>query len=242
MAPLGTGLRHYPLAFCIVFAGAGLALWPVRGLPDWLHAAAATSAQWLGGISVIGLVGVPRHWAKQQLRRSGIDAVDAMTGTEFEHRLAVLFAHFGHRVELTPPTGDFGADLVLTDPCGDRTVVQAKRYQRGSTVGEEAVQQVVGARAHYGAQHAMVVTNTAFTRHAIALAASNGVELVGRRALVGLLARQGSDVPPDTGLRLLVGQVVSGVSPVANAVGAVIGLALWGAWQVVRFLGRMLAL
>ena len=54
-------------------------------------------------------------------------------------------------------------------------VVQAKL--RGRTVGLAAVQQAAGARLHYGANRAMVVTNATFTPAARELAATNDVVL-----------------------------------------------------------------
>ena len=90
----------------------------------------------------------------------------------------------------TRTTGDFGADLVL-ESAGVRTVVQAKRYD--SPVGIEAVQEVIGAKAHYGASDAWVVTNSSFTPAAETLAAENGVQLFARDGLVDCLAQQNTD-------------------------------------------------
>ena len=100
-----------------------------------------------------------------------------MNGGEFEQRLAVLFRALGYRVSTTRATGDFGADLVL-ERDGVRTVVQAKRWD--DSVGIEAVYEVVGAKAHYGASEAVVVTSSVLTPSAAELADDNGVALVER--------------------------------------------------------------
>ncbi|MCY0900224.1 MAG: restriction endonuclease [Firmicutes bacterium] len=62
-----------------------------------------------------------------------------MSGVAFERRLAVLFQDRGYYVETTPTTGDYGADLILTNG-SERIIVQAKRYSQ--TVGVKAVQEV----------------------------------------------------------------------------------------------------
>ena len=63
-----------------------------------------------------------------------------------------------------------------------RTAIQAKRWK--GNVGVGAVQEIVSARAYYGCQWAMVVTNSAFTQAAQRLAAANGVTLWDRDTLV----------------------------------------------------------
>jgi hypothetical protein len=72
-------------------------------------------------------------------------------------------------------TGDQGGDIVVTK--GFRTIViQAKRSK--SPVGNKAVQQVVAAKAMYGATETWVVTDSTFTGAARTLAAKNHVALI----------------------------------------------------------------
>ena len=98
-------------------------------------------------------------------------------GREFEQYVASVFADLGYEVELTPASGDFGADVILTEPGSRRRIaVQAKFY--GSALDGAPVQEVVGALAHYGACEGWVVTNSTFTRAARQLAGENGVRLV----------------------------------------------------------------
>ena len=66
-----------------------------------------------------------------------------------------------------------------------KTVVLAKRYTEA--VSNAAVQEVVASKAHYGCQHAIVVTNSTFTASARELAASNGVALWDRQKLDDLI-------------------------------------------------------
>lgn len=52
----------------------------------------------------------------------------------------------GYKAEFTKSTDDQGADLLI-EKMGDRTVVQAKRYN--VNVGNSAVQEVVSSKAFY---------------------------------------------------------------------------------------------
>lgn len=126
------------------------------------------------------------RWSKKQaIRKSGIKEIDTMSGIDFEKRLEVMFKDLGYKVNRTPPSGDFGADLILENRRG-RTVVQAKRYSR--PIGIKAVQEVIGSIAFYKATNALVVTNIYFTPQAEKLAQSNGVELWDRDKLINTLS------------------------------------------------------
>lgn len=113
-----------------------------------------------------------------------LGAVDGMSGRQFEDFLVTMYETLGYQIEETPHVGDQGADLVV-ERGGRRMVVQAKRYLEG--VGNAAVQQAAAARTHYGAQEAVVITNSFFTKSAEELAESTGVTLVSRDELGGLL-------------------------------------------------------
>lgn len=156
------------------------------------HLSPGAPAGILGGVSIalvalsaLGVLGLPAALRRNRRRRAGIAEVDAMSGEEFEHRLASLYEDLGEEVRHTGRRGDFGADLV-TERAGVRTVVQAKRYE--GAVGIEAVQQVIGARRYYEAERARVVTNSVLTPAALALAQADDVEVVQRDDLVALLA------------------------------------------------------
>lgn len=193
-------------------------------LPD---AAAAVSA-----LGIVAVLGVPGSVRNGLTRRAGIREVDAMTGGQFEQRLAVLFEAMGYAVRHTGQRGDFGADLVL-ERGEERIVAQAKRYH--GAVGIEAVQQVVGAARYYGATGATVVTNSTCTPAARALASASGVDLVERDALVRLLVAHpegGTEAGP---LRALARQLLEGAHLCAFAAGTLTRLA----WWLLRSLARM---
>ncbi|OKL36345.1 restriction endonuclease [Domibacillus mangrovi] len=121
---------------------------------------------------------------KQKLLRAGIADVDQMDGLQFEAYLQQLFKALGYTVTLTPPSGDYGADLILKKQ-GETIAVQAKRYK--SNVGIKAVQEVKAAEMHYNASASWVVTNSYFTDAAVNLAKSNRVTLVNRDELIRLI-------------------------------------------------------
>ena len=138
------------------------------------------------GLAVKGIPLVMEILQRRRLTESGIFEIDKMDGKSFEMCLSGLFSRQGYRVEETPYTGDWGADLIVTKS-GVRTVVQAKRYTK--KVGVRAVQEAVAAKAKYHCAEAMVVTNSTFTKQAIELARVNGVSLWGREELVARLLK-----------------------------------------------------
>lgn len=99
-----------------------------------------------------------------------------MTGIEFEGYCGkYLLTHGFHDVIITPPTGDYGADIVAKDERGNLWVFQCKQYS--SKLGNGCVQEVVAAKKHYGATKAGVMTNSKLTEKARELAFENEVIL-----------------------------------------------------------------
>lgn len=109
-----------------------------------------------------------------------IHHVDAMDGYTFEDFLVSLFTTIGYDVEGTKRTYDQGADLFV-NKFGQKTVIQAKNYT--GSVGNSAVQQALAAKTFYQCDHAMVVSNSYFTKSAIELAETACVSLIDRDKL-----------------------------------------------------------
>ncbi len=100
-----------------------------------------------------------------------------MNGIDYEAACAKRLAAEGYRhIQITPPSGDFGADIVAVDKKGRKVCFQCKKYS--GSVGVSAVQEVHSSRAHYNAQRAVVLTTSTFTKAAKKLAKETGVELV----------------------------------------------------------------
>lgn len=120
------------------------------------------------------------HSRKKNYLNSHFEQIDRMTGIEFEQYLKYQFSRLHYKVKMTPESGDFGADLLLTRR-NELYVVQAKRYS--GAVGIKAVQEVIGAIDYYGADGGMVVTNSYYTKAAKELAEASGIILWDRRDL-----------------------------------------------------------
>lgn len=109
-----------------------------------------------------------------------MEAISRMSGITFEKFLVTLFEDLGYKVQRTPDSADFGADLLIKKD-GPWIAVQAKRYKKN--VSLDAVQQAVAAKRYYRCSWAMVVTNSRFTSSAWKLAKANKVHLWDERKL-----------------------------------------------------------
>jgi hypothetical protein len=98
------------------------------------------------------------------------------TGVAFEVYVANRLKEAGYEsVVGTPATGDQGADLIAKRN-GKTIAIQAKRWS--SSVGNAAVQEIVGALRYYNADEGWVVTNSTFTTSARSLAQANSIRLI----------------------------------------------------------------
>lgn len=119
-----------------------------------------------------------------RIRNSGIAEIDKMSGLEFEVYLKLLLEQRGYtHVQLTT-TYDLGVDLIARKD-GLSWAIQAKRYK--STVGLDAIRQVVAARNHYKCDKSMVITNSYFTSNARTIAGSTDCVLIDRDSLIKLI-------------------------------------------------------
>jgi restriction system protein len=141
------------------------------------------SALIIAGVAGLGGRGVKEREAFQ---RSGMTAVDAMTGRQFEVLLEHFFANKGYRVARIGGRGDFGADLLLYDANG-RMIVQARQWH--GEVRSDAVQRVIATMARYGAARGLVVTSSDYSHDAVTVAKSNGVTLWNRAHLATELTK-----------------------------------------------------
>lgn len=99
-----------------------------------------------------------------------------VTGLDFERWCMEALEHQGWKVELTPASGDQGADLIATHK-GRRVVFQCKHYAR--TLGNGAVQEIIAGKLFYGASEGCVVSSGAsYSRSARKLADAAGIKLI----------------------------------------------------------------
>lgn len=109
-----------------------------------------------------------------------VEELKQLSGIEFEDYLVKLFTNQGYRVEKTPVTGDYGADLILHKD-QYRVAIQAKCYS--GSVGVSAVQEALSGMAYYRCQNAWVVTTGNYTTNAMELARQSNIRLIGRNEL-----------------------------------------------------------
>ena len=143
---------------------------------------------------------------REAYQRSGMAAVDAMTGRQFEVLLEHYFANKGYRVARIGGRGELGADLLLNDAHG-RIIVQALRWN--GVVRHDAVQQALVAMARYGVARALVVTSSNYSPQAVTVANSNGVTLWNRATLAAELSVFRGE-PRESGVKRLSSELRAG--------------------------------
>ena len=106
--------------------------------------------------------------------RNRKEEINKMSGVDFESFVRDYLTDKGAVCEMTPASGDYGADIIAKVE-GRRIAIQCKRYS--ANVGYSAVQEVVAGKAYYKCDEAWVVTNASFTQQAIQGAKKMDVKL-----------------------------------------------------------------
>jgi restriction endonuclease Mrr len=122
-----------------------------------------------------------RNFTLKSVHSGAAGRFDDLDGDKFEALIKRLYEGAGYTAQLTGRSGDQGGDLVGVRNDAKK-VIQAK-LRRKMTVGNDAVQQVVAAKAIYNCPEAVVITNSSFTPKAQELARVHGVELVDGKLL-----------------------------------------------------------
>ena len=113
-------------------------------------------------------------------RPTGLAAVDAMTGPEFEGYVSDLLTAQGYSAERTGGSGDIGIDIVAVRE-GVKHAVQCKRSSYN--LNRRAVSDVVGGMRVYGCSRAMLITNSHLRAGAVKAAMANDCTVVDRDLL-----------------------------------------------------------
>lgn len=128
--------------------------------------------------------GRDRLWRHQEAVQAGhrtLAEVDAMTGTEFEELVATLCRRDGCTdVRRVGGANDNGADVVGRLPDGRSMVIQCKRYAPTSTIASRELRDLLGAKVHFGADLAVFVTTTRFSRPSESFAVRHDILAVHR--------------------------------------------------------------
>ncbi len=115
------------------------------------------------GIAVLALLAA---WIWYMRRHSSDDdeLFDDMEGVEFEQYCAELLEAKGfENVETTPPSHDYGIDIIA-DRDGISYAVQCKCYS--DSIGIKAIQEAYAGKDYYNAMVGVVMTNQSFTKTA----------------------------------------------------------------------------
>jgi len=114
------------------------------------------------------------------------EEIREMSGTDFEDLVIRCFKNAGYATQSTPASGDFGADAIINTASDTRIVVQCKRYK--ARLNLKAVQEVMAAMSHYGADYGIVITTNGYLKSAVELAKSADIELWGQDEVIDFLA------------------------------------------------------
>lgn len=123
---------------------------------------------------------------RKKKRKSALNInFDSMSGHEFERFCASLLKNNGFKkVKVTQGSGDHGVDI-LAEFNGNKYAIQCKRYEKN--VGNKAIQEIFSGKAIYGADVAVVLTNSYFTEQAKNDAKKLGVYLWDRKKLISFI-------------------------------------------------------
>ena len=114
-----------------------------------------------------------------------LSQIDCLDGHSFEEFLFAFLKNKGYKVEKTPKSRDFGADIIINTK-NEKIVIQCKNYYNHK-VGNSAIQEIATAKDYYCAMKAIVITNSFFTTPAHVLAEKVGVKLIDRDILAEIL-------------------------------------------------------
>ena len=120
-----------------------------------------------------------------------IEDVDKLDPRFFEVFVAALFQKQGHRVELTPASGDKGADVIVHEARGINSgfLIQVKQRRLGGKPKNEAVNEIIAAKPFYEEKYdttfkPIVITNRTFTKKAHRLCSTNQVQMYERKWII----------------------------------------------------------
>ena len=96
-------------------------------------------------------------------------------GIAFENQCMKILISKGWRVEETPKSGDQGIDLIASIE-NYRLCIQCKDHKK--PIGNKAVQEVSAGKKYWNGTHAILVSQSGYTKSAYKLASANNVLLI----------------------------------------------------------------
>lgn len=122
-------------------------------------------------------------------RRTRVEFWRSLSGRSFERELAAAFERQGFAVELTPPSGDKGIDIVLRRN-GRTTIVQCKATAK--PVGPAVARELYGTLLASGADDAILAATAGVTRAAREFLEDKPIRVVGMAEILALHIRESS--------------------------------------------------
>lgn len=121
------------------------------------------------------------------------------TWLEFERGIAGLAEAFGYEGQTTPPSGDYGVDVIATRG-PKKVVIQCKLHKVGA-IGVGDILKLAGSRQYFEADEAICFSTSGYTLKARATAERLGVHLVDRDGFLSLCAERFITIPALTRLQ-----------------------------------------
>lgn len=135
-------------------------------LNDYLATVAQLAVLAVLFLIAVGVVRVLIERRIEQRRKRKLSTtrdICALTPSEFEQYVAVLFERAGYRVRRTGGSGDRGVDLQVKR--GRRIgIVQCKRYEEA--IGPSTIRELIGTMTNAGMSEGFLVTTSDFTEGA----------------------------------------------------------------------------
>lgn len=102
-----------------------------------------------------------------------LNKIDSFTPRQFEVFTAELFQQYGYTTKITPPSNDYGRDVILKRKFNGKeevTFVECKHYGKNDYVGREICQKLLGSVQMFGADNAVIITTGKFHKNAYEVA------------------------------------------------------------------------
>lgn len=104
------------------------------------------------------------HYRKVNLSHLQIQKlIKRMSPRQFEIFCCELFKANGHKARLTPPSNDYGRDIIIDK----KIFVECKHYSEYNFIGREILQKLVGSMEAFNINHGMVITTGKIHSNAI---------------------------------------------------------------------------
>jgi len=146
--------------------------------------AAATCAMPLAwGAVIVTFIQSIKRGHRRSIEQQSLEDIRHLSADGFEDFVAGLFLARGYKAKIVGGQGDHGVDIEVTNPQGDRELVQCKRWNR-KWLGEGVVREFFGSFVHDGdAVHGYIVTTSFFSEAARAWAAGKPIDLIDGKKL-----------------------------------------------------------